>query len=77
MNVPPGAVLIVQARPPVCCTALAPSAVELPEMASGLPLLRLTMWYVPGATVPPLPRLTYSTASLNVVLVPLVVDSAR
>src|SRR2546423_1276122 len=39
---------MVHAAAPVCWTALAPSAVELPAMARGLPLLRLTMWYVPG-----------------------------
>ena len=49
-------------------------------MASGLPLLRLTMWYVPGAgPVLPLPlRVKYSTESLNVVVPDLlVVDSTR
>src|SRR5581483_7341503 len=69
---------MVDAAPPVCGTALAPSAVELPEMASGLPLLRLTMWYVPGVGPPLLPpRVKYSAASLNVAVPPLLVLSTR
>ena len=34
---------MVQVAVPLCWTTLAPSAVELPATASGLPLLRLTM----------------------------------
>src|SRR5882672_9037142 len=45
-------------------------------MASGLPLLRFTTRYRPGAG-PVLPSVTFSTVSLNVVVPDLLVDSTR
>src|SRR3954451_19988698 len=66
---------------PLCWPALAPSAVELPAMARGLPLLRWTMRWVPGAgplLLPRVPlRVKYSTVSVKMVLPDFAVDSCR